>query len=833
MIEEKQRIQVLNILNTVIEATHHFSTLIKENNINKSIFIMSSITEGIKAIEASIASSNLSETKKEQGTIQSILLLTVKELEKANRVKIIEIVQFSFIPQLMNLKRIIENSISESHLNKKYTIGVFLSSINPRHVISEMRLKALIEESKKQDTELYFFCSNDVDLEKKEINAEYNINGKWLKKIISYPNVINNINIESNLRHSKVERILRKEIPFTSFGIGNKFALAKKIVESRKYAELLVPFKINTDQEVIYNFFKTNDRAVFKPVLGRRGENIYFIEKKSNHFSILDHKKKTILNSKEFSDWLNRNIMKHKGEYLIQQYVNCRTNKDEPYDIRAHVQKDGEGKWKITRIYPRIGNKKSILSNISRGGRSEDISQFFEEEFGINRARQLETEIGELSIRLTNHIDKLYGLSIAELGLDLAIDRNGRFWLHEVNNGPQTTFHEEKRAVNTIAYALYIAKNNIFHTNEYENLKSSKNFFYFKSSGIPFAKLEDRTNIGMLIDPKDKLDLAVACAYVSAYEKVNFFYFTPNDIDYDEMLIRGYFYENNQWVAKAVNYPDVIYDRLRMRGYKNFNHVYNEFDGISFTNEFLGNSISKLEVYDKFKSTGEFDDFIIPYQLVSRLKDIFNFLNRFNSVILKPEIGSFAIGVHYISKISMDNYQMVIGNKKYNYNEIEITRYLRDLIKRGKYIVQQYINTRTKDGQPFDIRVHLMKNGNETWSCVNIYPRIGFNYATISITRSGSYIGEIHGFLDRNFSEEHGKQIKKKIKDLAFSIAKAFEILYDKNLSEIALDIAIDQDMHAFLIEVNINKPGIIYYEFEVAKHAITYAKYLTNSPKL
>ena len=832
MIEEKQRMQTLNILNTVIEATNHFTSLIKVNNINKSIFIISSITEGIKAIEYSLASSNLSEAKKERENIQNCLLLIVKELERGNKVKILEIIQFSFLPLLKNLKKQIENSISETYLKKIYTIGVYLSNVNPRYVISEMRLKALIRESQNQSVELYFFSSDDVNMEKKEINADFYSNGEWFKKMIPYPDVINNINIESNLKHSKIERILRKEIPFTSFGIGNKFTLPKRIVESRKYAELLVPFRINTDLEVIYNFFKTNKRAVFKPIFGRRGENIYFIEKKSNHFSILDHKKKFKLNIEEFSNWLDKNIMNHKGNYLIQQYVNCRTNKGEPYDIRAHVQKNGEGKWQITRIYPRIGNKKSILSNISRGGRSEAILPFFEEEFGINRGRQLESEISELSMGVTNHIDKLYGLSIDELGLDLAIDKDGRFWLHEVNNGPQTTFHEEKRAVNTIAYALYIAKNRIFHTNQYENLKSNKNSFYYKSSDIPTAKLDDRTNIGMLIDPNDKLDLAVACSYVSAYEKVNFFYFSPNDIDYDEMLIKGYFYENNNWVAKVVEYPDVIYDRLRLRGYRNYNLVYSEFEGIPFTNEFFGNSISKLEVYDKFKYTGKFNDFIIPYQAVSRLKDIFNFLQTFNAIIIKPEVGSFAIGVHYVTKKSVDKYQMVVGNKKYNYDEIEMTRYLRDLLKNGKYIVQQYINTRTKDEQPFDIRVHLMKDGNGMWSCVNAYPRIGINYATISSTGNGGYIGEIQGFLDRNFSKENGKQITKKIQDLSLSVAKEFEKLFEKNLGEMGLDIAIDKDMHPFLIEVNINKPGIIYYEFEVAKHAIQYAKYLTKSQK-
>src|SRR5690625_5225297 len=129
------------------------------------------------------------------------------------------------------------------------------------------------------------------------------------------------------------------------------------------------------------------------------------------------------------------------------------------------------------------------------------------------------------------------------------------------------------------------------------------------------------------------------------------------------MLIRGKFYENKQWVEKVVEYPDVIYDRFRLRGVGRYNLVYQELDGIPFTNEFYGNSISKLEVYDKLKGSGKVDELIIPYQKVERVKDIFNYIDKYGKVILKPEVGSFAKGVHFISKEEDGSYFMVIGEK--------------------------------------------------------------------------------------------------------------------------------------------------------------------------
>src|SRR5690606_23321958 len=182
-------------------------------------------------------------------------------------------------------------------------------------------------------------------------------------------------------RQSSIERNLRKLIPFTTFAIGDKFYLVKKLVESGKYAHLLAPFKVVTDIDIVLKFLEHNDQAVFKPLRGARGENIYYLEKNGRKHTLYNHTKKKQLDIEALEKWVYDVILKRKNTYMIQKYINARTKSNEPFDIRAHVQKDGEGKWQITKIYPRIGNKKSILSNISRGGRTEDIESFFESQF--------------------------------------------------------------------------------------------------------------------------------------------------------------------------------------------------------------------------------------------------------------------------------------------------------------------------------------------------------------------------------------------------------------------------------------------------------------------
>src|SRR5699024_4205312 len=140
----------------------------------------------------------------------------------------------------------------------------------------------------------------------------------------------------------------------------------------------------------------------------------------------------------------------------------------------------------------------------------------------------------------------------------------------------------------------------------------------------------------------------------------------------------------------------------------------------------------------------------------------------------------------------------------------------------------KYIETRTMDGNPFDIRVHMMKDGYARWSYANIRPRIGLTYATITTIENGGYMGGIDGFVNRNFNGQ--SQLIKQIKDVSFQIATQFEKLYDHKLSELGLDLAINKNLEISLIEINVNKPGIVLYEFEVAKNAISYAIYLAGN---
>src|SRR5699024_1996673 len=138
------------------------------------------------------------------------------------------------------------------------------------------RLNALIIEAKKQNALLYFFTSKDVNFENKSIEANTFHNNHWESVTISFPDVINNVGA-GNI--SQVERRLRREVPFTTFHVGNKYTLPKQMIKHNKFTELLVPFRVCKDEAGVYDFLGKNNRAVFKALGSNRGENIYFVYK--------------------------------------------------------------------------------------------------------------------------------------------------------------------------------------------------------------------------------------------------------------------------------------------------------------------------------------------------------------------------------------------------------------------------------------------------------------------------------------------------------------------------------------------------------------------------
>ena len=128
-----------------------------------------------------------------------------------------------------------------------------------------------------------------------------------------------------------------------------------------------------------------------------------------------------------------------KKLYLVQQGINLITYQGRVVDIRALMQKNGQGVWTITKVYARVGPKGNITSNLASGGTAHLMNRVFTGHFEKERIDEIKQQIRDLSIKVCEAVEETSGYIFGEMGVDLGVDKEGYIWIIEVNSKPRRT----------------------------------------------------------------------------------------------------------------------------------------------------------------------------------------------------------------------------------------------------------------------------------------------------------------------------------------------------------------------------------------------------------
>lgn len=331
--------------------------------------------------------------------------------------------------------------------------------------------------------------------------------------------------------------------------------------------------------------------------------------------------------------------------------------------------------------------------------------------------------------------------------------------------------------------------------------------------------------VGMLHCRKhpEQIKKAYACAAVAKMEGIDFFYFSPGNVNLEQKTIEGYVFEMGNWIQKTMRFPDVIYNSSSMKTMAQ-KEIYRELKKkIPFTSHPIGN---KMKVFRKINKMDQFASYLIPSKKISNSQEVLESLNEFNRVVIKPLAGNRGEKVIFIER-NEDHYIILEGNNKKIISENELRLLIETVIVEKKFLVQPYIYCKTKEGFPFDFRIHIQKNGSGVWEIALIYPRIGSNDGIVSNVSKGGYIGKLESFLEREYGLE-GYNIQKNLEMFAVRFSEKFDALHKMPLDELGIDIGIDENKKLWIFEVNW-RPGYIYRELDAAKKIIPYAAYLVS----
>lgn len=295
--------------------------------------------------------------------------------------------------------------------------------------------------------------------------------------------------------------------------------------------------------------------------------------------------------------------------------------------------------------------------------------------------------------------------------------------------------------------------------------------------------------------------------------------FSPKHINWMSREVRGYEYYPNlkQWIMRKTPLPAVIYDRcfyLSPAHYKSYLPFIRKLRQDPQT-ELLGVPLQgKWQLTQLIGRSRQLSPFLPHTERYGKPQDALAFIQKYNAVVAKPIGGTHGRGIIAIIRKAENERYVVVGrtnqNKPLSYTFANLQRtlsWLHRFIGETRYILQPYLQLRTPNHLPFDIRVLMQKDERQTWQMTGMAVRTGNPYSLTSNLHGGGKAEKIAPFLAQlAFDKQTLKRITQNIRTICDQLPLLIEREHGR-LCELGIDIGIDLNARVWLLEVN-SKPG-------------------------
>jgi glutathione synthase/RimK-type ligase-like ATP-grasp enzyme len=226
---------------------------------------------------------------------------------------------------------------------------------------------------------------------------------------------------------------------FLTKSLGSKWEIHELLSRSADLRPFLPHTRLIRGAADVEQMIRQHRSVFVKPVHGTQGERVFRLKHHKNGLAVFWQEGSTprrCFLKKEQQVHGLRKFFAGKRRYLIQQEVErLKTADEEPVDFRWLLQKDASGCWQMTARVARVGQKRAVTTNVHSGGIVQRAESFLEQVKGPAVSQDLIIQMDRLAERIALCIEQEMG-EIGELGIDLAVDRQGNLWFIEVNPRP-------------------------------------------------------------------------------------------------------------------------------------------------------------------------------------------------------------------------------------------------------------------------------------------------------------------------------------------------------------------------------------------------------------
>ncbi|WP_404455542.1 YheC/YheD family protein [Oceanobacillus kapialis] len=325
--------------------------------------------------------------------------------------------------------------------NKEFVIGPFIGIYMGRKKATLLKKLRLVNSFAAKYTEVngtVFAFTLDTVQKTNFMIKGYFYNPKmdrWEESTLPYPSTIFLRNTMNTEWREHFKALYGNNIfNYKPFDKWEMFQKLEQFPESLKVIPQTLLYK-NADD--VLNMLDKYHNLYVKPIGGKKGLGIFNVVRNEEGIVVQTRENqenlKWVMNDEEFLRFMQEKLIIDK--FVIQETIDLQID-NKVMDFRVGMEKDIAGDWTNKMFITRLSGDSSIVSNRAAGGGTIiTVEQALKEIYRMSDemveeyTKKLLTVAKESAINLEKT-----GLNLGKLAFDLAIDKNRKIWIIEINS---------------------------------------------------------------------------------------------------------------------------------------------------------------------------------------------------------------------------------------------------------------------------------------------------------------------------------------------------------------------------------------------------------------